>query len=101
MNARDTGAQDRLSPQPPPRTTSSRRKARSQSGESHPQQPTATVEQVNSLTERELLAAAIRALRIDVPVYCYELEGQATVVLHLYGHTEPVRWTWQPEQARA
>jgi len=47
----------------------------------------------------ELVQQAIKALKINVPVYRYETKGQ-TVRLWLYGRSEPVTWTKKTTKAK-
>jgi hypothetical protein len=49
-------------------------------------------------THPPIVAKAIEALSINVPIYRYEIKGN-TVTLWLYGRTEPVKWT-QPTAQR-
>jgi hypothetical protein len=44
------------------------------------------------MTHPEIVAEAIKALTINVPIYRYEIKGN-TVTFWLYGRTVPVKWT--------
>ena len=47
----------------------------------------------------EIVATAIEALGINVPIYRYEIKGK-TVTFWLYGHREPVSWTDRTRKRR-
>lgn len=44
------------------------------------------------LTQKRLLAAAIKNLKIDRPILRSKVQGN-TIILWIYGDTEPVKYT--------
>ena len=52
-----------------------------------------------TLTNQDLLDAAIAKLKINVPIYRYEIKGK-TVTLWLYGASQPVKYTHRQSRSK-
>ena len=52
-----------------------------------------------ALTDQQLLKAAIKKLKIDRPILRSKVQGN-TIILWLYGGTEPVKYTHHPRKTK-